>query len=68
MLRIMANDKTGALLCIAGKGTVRARDLDAARIPRAYLRKHRGGIDALVAAARADRVYAVMRPYLDALA
>ena len=35
---------------------------------RDYLRKHRGGIDALVAAARADRVYAVMRPYLEALA
>lgn len=35
---------------------------------RDYLRKHRGGIDALVAAARADRVYAVMRPYIEALA
>jgi len=35
---------------------------------RDYLRKHRGGIDALVAAARADRVDAVMRPYLEALA
>ena len=34
---------------------------------RDYLRKHRGGIDALVAAARADRVDAVMRPYLEAL-
>jgi predicted transcriptional regulator of viral defense system len=34
---------------------------------RDYLRKHRGGVDALVAAARADRVYAVMRPYLEAL-
>lgn len=35
---------------------------------RDYLRKRRGGIDALVAAARADRVYAFMRPYLEALA
>jgi predicted transcriptional regulator of viral defense system len=35
---------------------------------RDYLRTHRGGIDALVAAARADRIYAVMRPYLEALA
>ena len=35
---------------------------------RDYLQKHRGGIDALVVAARADRVYAVMRPYLEALA
>ncbi len=35
---------------------------------RDYLRKKRGGIDALVAAARADRVYAFMRPYLEALA
>lgn len=35
---------------------------------RDYLRKHRGGMDALVEAARADRVYTVMRPYLEALA
>lgn len=35
---------------------------------RDYLRKHRGGIDALVAAARADRVHALMRSYLEALA
>jgi predicted transcriptional regulator of viral defense system len=35
---------------------------------RDYLRKHRGGIDALVEAARADRVHARMRPYLEALA
>ncbi|MBI5363049.1 MAG: type IV toxin-antitoxin system AbiEi family antitoxin domain-containing protein [Planctomycetes bacterium] len=34
---------------------------------RDYLRKHRGGIDALEAAARADRVHAVLRPYLEAL-
>jgi predicted transcriptional regulator of viral defense system len=34
---------------------------------RDYLRKHRGRTDALVAAARADRVYAVMRPYIEAL-
>lgn len=34
---------------------------------RDYLRKHRGEIDALVAAARADRVHALMRPYLEAL-
>jgi predicted transcriptional regulator of viral defense system len=39
MLRIMANDKTSALLRIAGKGTLRARDLDAGKIPRAYLRR-----------------------------
>jgi hypothetical protein len=35
---------------------------------RDYLGKHRGGIDLLVAAARADRVYTVVRPYLEALA
>lgn len=35
---------------------------------REYLRRKRGGVDALVAAARADRVYALMRPYLEALA
>jgi hypothetical protein len=35
---------------------------------RDYLRTHRGGINALVEAARADRVYTVMRPYLEALA
>jgi predicted transcriptional regulator of viral defense system len=35
---------------------------------RDYLRGKRGGIDPLVAAARADRVYAFMRPYLEALA
>jgi hypothetical protein len=33
-----------------------------------YLRKRKGSIDALVEAARADRVYALMRPYLEALA
>ena len=33
-----------------------------------YLRARRGSIDALVAAARADRVLARMRPYLEALA
>jgi predicted transcriptional regulator of viral defense system len=35
---------------------------------RDYLRKHRGGIDRLIEAARADRVYTVVRPYLEALA
>lgn len=35
---------------------------------RDYLRAHRGGMDALVEAARADRVYTFMRPYLEALA
>jgi predicted transcriptional regulator of viral defense system len=35
---------------------------------RDYLRKHRGGGDALVAAAKADRIYPLMRPYLEALA
>jgi predicted transcriptional regulator of viral defense system len=35
---------------------------------RDYLRKYRSGIDPLVEAARADRVYALMRPYLEALA
>lgn len=34
---------------------------------RDYLRNHRGGIDALIEAARADRVYALMRPYIEAL-
>lgn len=33
-----------------------------------YLQKRRGRIDALVDAARADRVYTLMRPYLEALA
>lgn len=33
-----------------------------------YLRKRRGSIDALVESARADRVYPLMRPYLEALA
>jgi predicted transcriptional regulator of viral defense system len=33
-----------------------------------YLKKRKGSIDALVDAARADRVYAFMRPYLEALA
>jgi predicted transcriptional regulator of viral defense system len=35
---------------------------------RDYLRKHRGGMNAIVEAARADRVYAFMRPYIEALA
>ncbi len=35
---------------------------------RDYLRKYRGGADALVDAARADRVYALMKPYVEALA
>jgi predicted transcriptional regulator of viral defense system len=35
---------------------------------RDYLRKYRGGIDALVEAARADRILTFMRPYLEALA
>ena len=35
---------------------------------RDYLRAHRGGMNALVEAARADRIYTFMRPYLDALA
>ncbi len=34
---------------------------------REYLRKHRGGSDAVVAAAKADQVYSVVRPYLEAL-
>jgi predicted transcriptional regulator of viral defense system len=35
---------------------------------RDYLQAHRGGRDALLEAARADRVYALMRPYLEAIA
>ena len=35
----MMRHKTNTLLRIARKGTVRARDLDAAKIPRAYLRR-----------------------------
>jgi predicted transcriptional regulator of viral defense system len=35
---------------------------------RDYLPKHRGGVDALVQAAKADRVLTLMRPYLEALA
>jgi predicted transcriptional regulator of viral defense system len=34
---------------------------------RDYLRKHRGGVDALTNAARADRIYTFMRPYIEAL-
>ncbi len=34
---------------------------------RDYLRARRGGVDALVEAARADRVHARMRPYIEAL-
>jgi predicted transcriptional regulator of viral defense system len=33
-----------------------------------YLRQRKGSIDTLVEAARADRIYAFMRPYLEALA
>jgi predicted transcriptional regulator of viral defense system len=33
-----------------------------------YLRKRKGSVDALVEAARADRIYAFMRPYLEAVA
>lgn len=32
-----------------------------------YLKKRKGSIDTLVEAARADRIYAFMRPYLEAL-
>ena len=35
---------------------------------RDYLSQHRAGVNTLVAAARADRTYAIMRPYLEALA
>jgi len=35
---------------------------------RDYLRKYRSGIDALVTSAKADRIYPLMRPYLEALA
>lgn len=35
---------------------------------REYLRTHRTGTDELLAAARADRVLTVMRPYIEALA
>lgn len=35
---------------------------------RDYLRTQRGGVDRLMEAARADRVYAMMRPYAEALA
>jgi predicted transcriptional regulator of viral defense system len=35
---------------------------------RDYLYKRKGGIDALVAAARADRIHTLMRPYMEALA
>ena len=35
---------------------------------RDYLRKHRNGIGALVISAKADRIYPLMRPYLEALA
>ncbi|MCK9464116.1 MAG: type IV toxin-antitoxin system AbiEi family antitoxin domain-containing protein [Proteobacteria bacterium] len=34
---------------------------------RDYLRKHRDGTSAIIEAARADRVYAILRPYLEAL-
>jgi len=32
-----------------------------------YLKKRKGSMDALVQAAQADRIYAFMRPYLEAL-
>ena len=35
---------------------------------KVYLRKRKGSIDTLVEAARADRIYALMQPYLEALA
>jgi hypothetical protein len=35
---------------------------------RDYLRSNRGGMNALVEAAHADRVYTFMRPYLEAVA
>lgn len=35
---------------------------------RDYLGKRKGSVDALVEAAQADRIYAFMRPYLEALA
>ena len=35
---------------------------------REYRRKRRGSVDAFVEAARADRVYSVVRPYLEAIA
>jgi predicted transcriptional regulator of viral defense system len=34
---------------------------------RDYFRTHRGGVDKLAEAARADRVYTKMRPYMEAL-
>lgn len=34
---------------------------------RDYLRRYRGGRDALVAAAQADRIWPLMRPYVEAL-
>jgi predicted transcriptional regulator of viral defense system len=34
---------------------------------REFLRKHRNGVDTLIAAARADRIYAFIRPYLETL-
>jgi len=33
---------------------------------REYVRKHRSGIDALTTAAKVDRIYTFMRPYLEA--
>ena len=35
---------------------------------RDYLRTRRGGVEALIEAAKADRVFAMMRPYIEALA
>ena len=32
----------------------------------AYLRAHRGGRETVIAAARADRIYPFMRPYIEA--
>jgi predicted transcriptional regulator of viral defense system len=34
---------------------------------RDYISNHRGGVDTLIKAARADRVYTLMRPYLEAM-
>lgn len=34
---------------------------------RDYVRKYRRGVDRLIAAARADRVFSVLYPYLEAI-
>ena len=61
----MAGTKRDALLASAEKSLQKGK-VDSAL--KDYLSKRKGTVDELVEAARADRIYAFMRPYLEALA